>query len=155
MTLGDYLSSEKLTHDALARRAGVTRSYVSLLLNKRKRPSPEIAKRIEAATDGAVSAASLLGVAEAGGNAVRLGAGRWVVEPGPGGDVVLPGKLLADLGFEPGELLALRSRGHEATLTSTRRDLRRAQDFVARHANGSGGVVEELIAERRAEAARE
>lgn len=155
MSLDRYLQSKGLTQEALAARVGLSNSYLNQLVNRKRRASPEIARRIEEATSGEVSAASLLGVAETGGEAVQLGPRRWVVRPGANGDVTLPARLLRELGFELGEALALRSRETGVALTSTKQDLADAQAFVAKHAAKSGSVVQELLAERRAEADRE
>lgn len=155
MTVSDFLERRRLTQDDFARSIGVNRSFVSQLASGKKRPSPEIAKKIEAATDGEVSAASLLGVAELGGEAIQIAPGRWVVRPGANGEVTLPARLLAEMGFRMGETLALRAGDGQAVVTSTRSDLQRAQAYVAKHARKGGSVVEELVAERRIEAARE
>lgn len=155
MTLDGYLQSRNLTQDALAQRLGVNQSYVSQLLNRKRRPSPEIAKRIEAATNGEVSAASLLGVADDEGDVRRVREGEWVITPGRGGEVTLPPHVVADLGFAPGEALAFERKGEEAVVTSVRRDWMKAREMAQKLTRQGGGVVEELIAERRAEAARE
>jgi transcriptional regulator with XRE-family HTH domain len=53
-----YVTSSGLTQTAWADRIGVSRSYMSNLLNGKKRPSLEVAVRIERETGGLIPASS-------------------------------------------------------------------------------------------------
>jgi len=63
MTLADYL--EEQGHGALtrlAKAAGTSKGYLADIVDGRRTPSVAFAKRIEAATQGQISAISLLGL---------------------------------------------------------------------------------------------
>ena len=59
--LDDYLSQRRGRQAALARRLNLGAGTLSSIRSGYRRPSPELAKRIEDATDGEVRAATLLG----------------------------------------------------------------------------------------------
>lgn len=74
----------------------------------------------------------------------------------PAGRVVLPSAVRKALGLTAGSRLILSVEGQVVTLTPMREAIRRAQAILAPHRPKDGhSVVDELIAERRAEAARE
>jgi hypothetical protein len=128
---------------------------IGLIKSGRRRPSPEVAKRIENATDGEVKASSLLGL---GGNAPvtrRLGPGRWLLETNEEGYVRLPPELLAELMLPQGGKLLLFNTEGEGRLISAEESVRRVQARFAKYRVPGRSVVDELIAERRAEAAKE
>lgn len=55
MTLAEYMDQKDLTDDALAKRVGVSRGYITQLrLGMRSNPSIPIAAKIEAETNGRV-----------------------------------------------------------------------------------------------------
>ena len=60
MNLRQYFKTEPYGAKKLfAEKVGITPTYLGLLLRKARRPSAELAKRIEKATKGQVSAATL------------------------------------------------------------------------------------------------
>lgn len=60
MNLRDFLKRNGLTHGGFGKTVGLSQGYVSLLVGGKRRPSPDIALRIEKATGGAVTKESLL-----------------------------------------------------------------------------------------------
>ena len=55
MTLKEYFSTEPMgAVNEMAEHLGITPTWLSLLIHERKRPSPELAVRIEKATQGLV-----------------------------------------------------------------------------------------------------
>ena len=54
MKLKDYRKLMKWTQADVADRVGVTKEFISMLERGVKRPSPEVAKKIEVLTNGAV-----------------------------------------------------------------------------------------------------
>jgi AbrB family looped-hinge helix DNA binding protein len=74
----------------------------------------------------------------------------------PGGRIVIPAKMRKELGLEPGEHVILECVDGELRVRSLRAAVKRAQDFVRRYIpDDDRSLVDELIAERRQEAARE
>lgn len=66
MTLEKYFASEDRKHktqDDLAQSLGVSQSYISLLVARKKRPSLPLAKRIVEATGGEVTYDDLVALA--------------------------------------------------------------------------------------------
>jgi len=71
------------------------------------------------------------------------------------GRIVIPADCRAAAGIKPGDELLIESVGEgELRLRTRRQALKEAQAIVARYSSGRD-LVAELIAERRAEAARE
>lgn len=62
MKLREWRKTEGLTSKELGARCGVSEAAIRHYETGERRPRPEIARRIEAATGGAVSAAQLLGI---------------------------------------------------------------------------------------------
>ena len=153
--LAEYLSRHNVTQQVLAARAGIATNMVSAIKTGRRRPSPEVAKRIEAATNGEVPAANLLGVADTGGKAERLNEGRWLLTRSTDGGVFLPTELLAEMGFGADDRLLIRAAKDQAEIISTDAGMRRLREELRRLVPPGVSLVDELIAERRAEAARE
>jgi DNA-binding transcriptional regulator YdaS (Cro superfamily) len=60
MTLKEYLEKKKIGISKFAQIAGLKQPYASLLVNQKRRPSPEMALRIEQATNGKVTTRELL-----------------------------------------------------------------------------------------------
>ena len=71
------------------------------------------------------------------------------------GRVVLPVALRRRLNVVRGGTLVIRDDGGRLVLESADEAITRAQDIVRRFAPDAAGVVDELSAERRAEAERE
>lgn len=74
---------------------------------------------------------------------------------GPGGRVVLPAPMREALGLAPGDDVLVRLEGHEIRLLPRDEAIRQVQEIVRRYVPEGVSLVDELIAERRAEAARE
>lgn len=73
---------------------------------------------------------------------------------GAQGRLVLPSAMRRALGIEPGDELTARLEGRRIVLEPREELLRRMQDEL-RGTRGERSLVDELIAERRLEAARE
>lgn len=72
------------------------------------------------------------------------------------GRLVLPAAVRKALGLKPGSRLVLSVRGQVVSLTPMREAIRKAQAILAAHRPKDGhSVADDLVAERRAEAARE
>lgn len=71
------------------------------------------------------------------------------------GRMVLPASLRQQLHVEGGGLLIIREDEGRLVLESVDDAVRRAQDLVHRYAPEAQGVVDEFLAERRADAERE
>ncbi len=72
-----------------------------------------------------------------------------------GGRVVIPAEYRRALGLRPGEEVILRLEDGEIRLLSLAQAVREAQAIVRQHVPEGRSLSDELIAERRAEAARE
>lgn len=77
------------------------------------------------------------------------------VQIGAGGRVVIPVEMRAAMGVTEGDTLHARVVNGELRLMSQSTALRRAQELVRQHIPQGTSLVDELIAERRAEARRE
>lgn len=77
------------------------------------------------------------------------------VTVGPDGRIVIPAQYRRALGIEAGDELRLRAENGELRLISRRAAIKRAQSIVRRYVPEGVSLSDELIAERRAEAARE
>ena len=72
-----------------------------------------------------------------------------------GGRLVIPAEHRRELGLEIGDEVIVRVEGGELRILSRGEAVKRAQDLVRHHVKGSRSLVDELSAERRAEAGRE
>ena len=70
------------------------------------------------------------------------------------GRLVIPAEIREKLGFESGERLTLIVENNSLRIMTRREAWREVQQLVSNYAKGRS-LVDELIAERRAEAARE
>ena len=77
------------------------------------------------------------------------------VRLGSGGRVVIPAEVRSRMGWKPDEALRIRIVDGEVRLESISDGVRRAQSLFRKFYKGEGSLVDELIADRRAEAARE
>ncbi len=77
------------------------------------------------------------------------------VQVAANGRMVLPVSLRQQLHIEGGGLLIIREDEGRLVLESVDDAVRRAQAVVRRYAPRAEGITDELLAERRAEAARE
>ena len=74
---------------------------------------------------------------------------------GAGGRVVIPAAYRKALGVRPGDHLLLVLEGGQVRLLTPEEAIRSAQALVRRHVRKGRRLSEELLAERRREAARE
>jgi len=72
-----------------------------------------------------------------------------------GGRLIVPAKLRRDLDLKDGENVVVQAQGRGFQVIPVRESIRRAQDLVSSRLKGRGSLVDELIAERRKEAAEE
>ena len=72
-----------------------------------------------------------------------------------GGRVVIPAELRRALGLEVGDEVIIRAADGELRIMTRKEAVNRAQSIVDRKVNKGRSLVDELIKERRAEAANE
>lgn len=72
-----------------------------------------------------------------------------------GGRLVIPAEHRRALGLEIGDEVIIRVEGGELRILTRSEAIKRAQENVRRHVKGGRSLVDELSAERRAEAGRE
>jgi len=72
-----------------------------------------------------------------------------------GGRLVIPAEIRRALGLEIGDEVIVRVEDGELRILTRGEAVKRAQDLVRRHVKGNRSLVDELSAERRAEAGRE
>jgi AbrB family looped-hinge helix DNA binding protein len=77
------------------------------------------------------------------------------VKLGEDGRIVIPAATRHELGFNPGETLILESDGDSLLIRRHQNVLREIQDYFQQFATPGVSEVDVLIAERRAEFARE
>jgi bifunctional DNA-binding transcriptional regulator/antitoxin component of YhaV-PrlF toxin-antitoxin module len=77
------------------------------------------------------------------------------VELGAGGRLVIPAKMRAALGMAVGDRLSLRLEGSELRIYTYKEGLRRVQEMMQGLVPQGVSLVDELITERRREAAKE
>jgi len=77
------------------------------------------------------------------------------VELGAGGRLVIPAPMRAALGMKEGDKVLVRLEGNELRIYSYEEATRRAQEIVRSFISPGVSLVDELIADRHAEAARE
>ncbi len=71
------------------------------------------------------------------------------------GRIVLPAEARKAMGLKPGSEVIVRFEDGEVRVTTREEALRKVQEMVRRHVPEGVSLVDELIAERRAEAKRE
>jgi AbrB family looped-hinge helix DNA binding protein len=74
---------------------------------------------------------------------------------GEGGRIVIPAEYRKALGMEVGDVVFIRLEDNEVRIRTPYEAIRRAQEWVRSFIPEGRSLVDELIAERRAEAARE
>jgi AbrB family looped-hinge helix DNA binding protein len=77
------------------------------------------------------------------------------VELGPGGRVVIPAPMRAALGMKVGDKLTVRLEDNELRIYTYAQGIRRIQEMVRKYVPDYVGTVDEFLAERRREAAKE
>lgn len=150
-----YLQSHRITEQALAERAGVSRPMLNRIRRGERVPSRHVAQKIEAATGGEVSAVSLLGFPDRSKAAWPRGEGRWAVAIAEDGSAFLSRELVEAFGFEPGDTLIFHPDGDEVRVNSVKRTAAKVQAWFRERVPAGLSVVDEFLAEKRAEAARE
>jgi AbrB family looped-hinge helix DNA binding protein len=81
--------------------------------------------------------------------------GSFTLRISKGGRIVIPAEYRHALGLREGDEVILSLVDGELRLTTRQRELRRAQAIVARYGKDDASWSEELLAERRTEAAHE
>ena len=71
------------------------------------------------------------------------------------GRLFIPSEYRRELGLEPGDRVVVELDGDELRIVPHAEALRRVRELIARHVPKGRSLADELIAERRAEAARE
>ncbi len=71
------------------------------------------------------------------------------------GRIVIPAEYRRALGLREGDPVTVQLDGGELRILTRAQAIRRAQEILAPYLAGKGSLADELIAERRAEAARE
>ena len=84
-----------------------------------------------------------------------FGADRQAVELGAGGRLVIPAPFRAALGMKPGDKLTVRLEGNELRIYTYAEAIRRVQELARKYLPSDGDAVEEFLAWKRREAARE
>ena len=74
---------------------------------------------------------------------------------GAGGRLVIPAEIRRELGLEEGEPVVMRVVDGELRLWTLSEGIRRAQELASAYVSPGESVVDELLAERRAEVERE
>lgn len=74
---------------------------------------------------------------------------------GEGGRIVIPAKIRQAIGAEIGEDVTLSVKNNSLQITTSREALRRLQALVRKHVPEGVSLVDELIKDRRKEAADE
>ncbi len=77
------------------------------------------------------------------------------VKVSDGGRVVIPAELRAKYGIQIGDVVMWQDDGEGPRLLSRRDGIRRAQRILAKYKRPASDIVDELLRERREEAARE
>lgn len=72
-----------------------------------------------------------------------------------GGRVVIPAEIRQSLGLKEGDTVLWELRGGEAVLTTRLAQMREAQAMVRQYVAAGASLVDELIADRRAENAQD
>ncbi|MCY3657325.1 MAG: AbrB/MazE/SpoVT family DNA-binding domain-containing protein [Chloroflexi bacterium] len=71
------------------------------------------------------------------------------------GRVFIPAEYRKELGLNPGDAVVIKLLDGELQIVSHAEALRRVRELIARYVPADRSLADELIAERRAEAARE
>lgn len=79
----------------------------------------------------------------------------YAMKMSEGGRVVVPVEVRRALGLQEGDTVMIELADGEARLYSRREQLRRAQALIRQYIPEGATVVDEFLAERRAEAERE
>lgn len=80
---------------------------------------------------------------------------KQTVKMGPGGRIVIPAEIRSRLALKTGGSLVITESAGEIRISTVEAGIRRAQALISQYVSADVSLVDELIAERRAEAARE
>jgi AbrB family looped-hinge helix DNA binding protein len=119
----------------IARALGIRDQFVSNVVQREKRTSRSLAK---------VAAVGL-----------RPGPRQARIQIGEAGRLVIPADFRAALGMAPGDDVLVRLEDGELRILTPRQAIRKAQQLLSDCLPADRSLAEELIAERRREAARE
>ena len=145
--------------------AGVPRAEIAKFLGKRYQHVRNVLEGDKQRGSYTLGHADLSGVQEQGAPFDRPaddsdfiqprgnGAYRLVVRPD--GSILLPKEILAAFGAEGGGVVMAKLEGDTFGLISAETAMRRVQEIMRKYIKPGRSVVDEFLAERRAEAARE
>jgi len=160
-SLDQYLSDKRGRQSDLARRLRLGAGMLSSIRSGFRKPSIELARRIELATNGEVTASDLLGLHETGtelappSDAHALGDGRWCVTVRPDGSVALTPAMIRDLGFFPEDQLIFARAGALVSVTADTDAPARGDKMAARCESADIDLGCDFTADLRAEEGRE
>jgi AbrB family looped-hinge helix DNA binding protein len=80
---------------------------------------------------------------------------KQTVKIGPGGRIVIPAEIRSRLALKTGDSLVITESAGEIRISTVEAGIRRAQALISQYVPANVSLVDELIGERRAEAARE
>lgn len=152
--LAAFVRQEQTTLSALAKRAGVSTAQLSRIASGRSTPSPRLARKLEEVTAGRLNAAALLGVAASGEGPHRRDDGAWSAVVGDEG-LHLSRELLEQFGVRPGDYVRIGEAQDGLRIASRRLAVEAIRAELSSRQGDGVGVVDEFLAERRDEAARE
>jgi hypothetical protein len=145
--------------------AGVPRAEIAKFLGKRYQHVRNVLEGDKQRTSYALGHADLSGVHEQGASFERPADDRDFIEPRgdgayrlvvrPDGSILLPKEVLSAFGAEGGGVVMAKLEGDTFGLISAETAARRIQEIMRRYIRPGDNVVDEFLAERRAEAARE
>jgi AbrB family looped-hinge helix DNA binding protein len=80
---------------------------------------------------------------------------KQTVKMGPGGRIVIPAEIRSRLALKTGDSLVITESAGEIRISTIEAGIRRAQALISQYVPADVSLADELIAERRAEAAHE
>jgi AbrB family looped-hinge helix DNA binding protein len=80
---------------------------------------------------------------------------KQTVKMGPGGRIVIPAEIRSRLALKTGDSLVITECAGEIRISTIEAGIRRAQALISQYVPADVSLADELIAERRAEAAHE
>ena len=145
--------------------AGVPRADIAKFLEKRYQHVRNVLEGDKQRGGYTLGHADLSGVQDQGGPFERPADDRDFIEPRgngayrlvvrPDGSILLPKEILTAFGAEGGGVVMAKLEGDTFGLVSAETAMRRVQEIMRKYIRPGHSVVDEFLAERRAEAARE
>jgi len=80
---------------------------------------------------------------------------KQTVKMGPGGRIVIPAEIRSRLALKTGDSLVITESAGEIRISTIEAGIRRAQALISQYVPADVSLADELIAERRAEAAHQ